>query len=436
MTSRQSWPTVRLCASVLIASAAIAAEPSTSQTEAKLSTYEARIESLERDLDRLRRAQLSEERAEAIRGLVVEMLEDADTRVSLLETGMTAGWDSHPFLATPDGSFRLQFAGQLQVRALYTHRNNSPGDDNRFGFENRRTKLKFGGHVLDPSWRYKITGAFDDDGGTFLLEDAYVEKDFDGGWSVRAGQFKGPFMREEIVSSTRQLAVERSLVNERFNQGFMQGIQLEYAAERLRVLAMLSDGLEDANSPWSAYDTELAITARAEVLLEGGWRQFRSLSSPPGSDPALLLGVAVHHQRDESGTPAGPEEKDTRLTADMSWHGDGFNVFASFLWQDLEEADRQPFGVIVQGGYFITDRWEPFARYEYGDADTTLAEDLSVITAGFNFYAHPDVKWSTDVGWGINGIDDFWDKSSAGWLVDGAGEDGQLVLRTQLQLLF
>jgi hypothetical protein len=430
------WPIARLCASALVASAAVAAEPSSSEIEAELSTYNMRIEALERDLARLRGAQLSAERAEAIRALVGEMLGDADTRASLLQSGMTAGWDSHPFLASPDGTFRLQFEGQLQVRAVYNRRDNSPGDDNRFGFENRRTKLKFAGHVLDPSWQYKITGAFGRDGGTFLLEDAYVEKEFAGGWSVRAGQFKAPFMREETVSSTRQLAVERSLVNERFNQGFMQGFQIEYAAERLRILAMLSDGLEDANSPWNAYDTELAITARTEVLLKGGWRQFRSLSSAPGSDAALLLGVAVHYQRDESGTAAGPEEKDTRLTADVSWHGDGFNVFAALLWQNLEEADQQPFGVVVQGGYFVTDRWELFARYEYGDADAALAEDLSVITAGFNFYPVSGVKWSTDVGWGINEIDDFWAKSSAGWLVDGAGEDGQLVVRTQLQLLF
>ena len=45
-----------------------------------------------------------------------------------------------------------------------------------------------------------------------ILDEAYITKDMGNGMKVRMGQFKPPFMREELISSSRQLAVERSLV--------------------------------------------------------------------------------------------------------------------------------------------------------------------------------------------------------------------------------
>src|SRR5262245_52609458 len=41
---------------------------------------------------------LTESRAEQIRGLVQDVIADADTRASLLQNGMTAGWSEHFFL--------------------------------------------------------------------------------------------------------------------------------------------------------------------------------------------------------------------------------------------------------------------------------------------------------------------------------------------------
>jgi hypothetical protein len=71
-------------------------------------------------------------------------------------------------------------------------------------------------------------------------------------------------------------------------------------------------------------------------------------------------------------------------------------------------------------------------------------ETASVATVGLNWYigGSKDLKWSTDVGLGFAPVGDFA-SSGADWLGDGsstAGEgstnDGQWVVRTQLQLLF
>ena len=59
---------------------------------------------------------LTEQRADEIRALVHDVLADADTRASLLQSGMTAGWDKGFFLASSDGNFKLKVAGQIQFR--------------------------------------------------------------------------------------------------------------------------------------------------------------------------------------------------------------------------------------------------------------------------------------------------------------------------------
>ncbi len=60
-----------------------------------------------------------------------------------------------------------------------------------------------------------------------------------------------------------------------------------------------------------------------------------------------------------------------------------------------------------------------------------------MITVGDNrYYVKQALKWTTDVGYGIDEISSDWATRSSGWREDSPGEDGQIVLRSQLQLLF
>ncbi|MHC4142917.1 MAG: hypothetical protein ACYSUF_14005 [Planctomycetota bacterium] len=94
---------------------------------------------------------LTEQRAGEIRGLVQDVLADADTRASLMQDGMTAGWDKGFFLGSADGNFLLRLGGQIQVRYAASFQDKAPsGEDERYGFEVRRAKLKLKGHVVDP----------------------------------------------------------------------------------------------------------------------------------------------------------------------------------------------------------------------------------------------------------------------------------------------
>ncbi|MFQ5472219.1 MAG: hypothetical protein ACE5FA_04955, partial [Dehalococcoidia bacterium] len=211
-----------------------------------------------------------------------------------------------------------------------------------------------------------------------------------------------------------------------------------YVGEVFRVHGMYSNGIKTANKPWVSYDTEYAFMGRAEVLVDGNWKQFKDFTSPRGSEFGLMGGVGVVYQSAEYGTTAGPEETDFRLTADLSLEGDGWNVFVGGTYQDLDEADTNPWGIVVQGGYYIDDDLELFARYELGDSDDGSSdENLSVLTAGVNkYFSKHALKWTTDFGYGFDPVSGFWDKLGAGWRPDATGEDGQFVLRTQIQLLF
>lgn len=234
-------------------------------------------------------------------------------------------------------------------------------------------------------------------------------------------------------------------MNEIFTKGRVQGVKLGYNSDMFRGWAAYSDGgqIGGANSTALTVDTEFAITIRAEGLLMGNWGQFDTMTSPNGDETGLLIGAAVSHEKTESGTP-GVDVELTTFTADVTAEFGGYNIFAAIIIAnaDIGAADIDPIGFLVQGGYYITDNWEAFARYEFADLDAVGVEDLSIFTVGVNYYigADPNAKWTTDIGFGLDpvggGLAPLAFDDLTGWRVDTVGEDGQVVLRSQLQWLF
>ncbi|MHC4108268.1 MAG: porin, partial [Planctomycetota bacterium] len=404
-------------------------------------------------------------RAEEIRGLVADVLSDADTRASALSQWMTAGWSEHFFLASPDGRFKLQLAGLLQFRYVWNYHDQA--DTYRSGFENTRTQLTLSGHVFTPDLTYLVRGDFNTNGrgltsgfrddGTFVLKDAWTRHQLADAWSVRFGQFKLPFTREELVGPSRQLAVERSLVNESLNLGRSQGIELTYHDDLLKATVAVSDAGEDSvggfgivgtepqNEPWSFEDTEYAVTFRVEYLAAGSWGQFADFTSPAGDEFDVLLGIAGHAQQAEAnGAPTFVRDEDRWFawTADASVEWGGANAFASFTHHYIDDPALNHinvFGMVAQGGVYLTPKLEAFARFEYGIFDIDAADfpDLTVLTLGGNYYFEGhDAKLSADIGFGISQISTAWDSDIAGWRSEGEDAEPQVVIRSQFQLQF
>ncbi len=408
---------------------------------------EARIAELEAQVARLRGDNwLTEERANEVRALVHDVLADADTRASLLQSGMTAGYDNGFMIGSSDGAFSLKINGQTQVRYVWNIQDDLAGSDsNQAGFEIARAKLAFSGHVYDSTWKYNIRGGFVNGTGTFTLDNAYIDKDMGDGWTLRLGQFKLPVLREELVESYYQLAVDRSLVNETLNQGYSQGVALMRTYDCFRWAAAFSDGLRSQNTTFVTDMIEYAFTFRAEAMLSGNWGQFEDFAGWRGGEFGLLLGGAIHYEEGESGTLATETEL-TLITVDVTAEWDGASLFAALMYQDTDPSanNENPWGFVVQGGFFLSDDWELFGRFEYGDEDNTAAniDDLTIITVGVNkYFAKHGMKWTTDVGFALDPVTAFWGAAGGpiGWRTDSAGppaQEDQLVLRSQLQMTF
>lgn len=399
-----------------------------------------------------------------VRALVAEMMSDAQTRSSLLQSGATAGHDGKFFLASPDGNFRLNVSGQMQFRYYASFLDDdTPGvDDFEPGFEMRRTKLTFAGNIFDPNMFYEVTGAFSRNNGDFGLENAFFGYDWDSGFSARAGQFKLPFLREELVSSKYQLAIDRSVVNEEFNQDFSQGIELSYKKDWFGGYFSFSDGFGSRNTNFQADPADIALTARAEILMAGDWNQFKDFTSQRGSEFAAMLGAAVHYEMAPD-VDGNPRPWFLPYTLDISVEGDGWNVFGAFVGQhsdnDLPGAagvDADDFGFVVQGGFYFTDDMELFARYDLiiPDDDRVADDNFNTITAGVNYYIHGHAaKLTVDVAYYIdattnsdlgnigavssnNAVNGPATGGNTGIGMLASGEEGQFTIRGQFQLLF
>ena len=392
---------------------------------------------------------LNERRAEEVKSLVKEVLNDADTRASLLEGGMSAGHNGKNFfLASEDGSFLLKIAGQIQFRHIWAHQDNASDEDDT-GFQVRRMKLKFSGHIADPKLTYAINLEGDRDGGEVSVYEVFFGYDLGNGWGLKAGTFKIPFLRQELISSSKQMGVDRSLVNEYFTLNYSDQVQLAYAADKFKLAFSISDGANGGLDDIGADAVDYALALRGELLLAGTWKQFDDVTAWSGDDTGLLLGAAIFFSEGDAANSGTADY--TAWTVDASAEVGSLGLLIAYMGADIDPdsgTSVSPWGLLVEAGYqIISDKLEPFIRWEFIDHDSASFEDLEVLTFGLNWYLRghnakltTDVLWVYDGNFGSNpfGASTFTDglgfseSYSAG---SGAVTDDIIVWRTQFQLL-
>lgn len=459
----KKWSTAILTGAVALGmgSAAFAEVPASNT--ANVDALRAEVATLRAEQAQMRAAQndnwMTERRAEEIKGLVREVLADADTRASLLQDGLSAGHDGKFFLASADGGFRLNVEGQIQFRYIWTTVEVAGEDETEEGFSMRRVKLKFNGHVdQGRKFKYAVTIFQDRTSHDMFLEDAKVETKLTDGVSIYLGTGKAPFSREELTSSARQIAVERSLVGDYFTVGRVQGVGLKGdAGDNIKWNVIVNDGFRSGDAgntnDWDDDMADFAVTGRVDLRLgDGSWGQQKDFTSWEGEELAIFIGAAGHYEIGETASSdtdgsegrafgAGATDSFYTWTVDGQVEANGLSVFGAFYGRHTDAAsggtDLDQYGFQVQGAYNIGNKIEPFVRYEWADADIAGVEELSVVTVGVNYYIKKHkAKATLDVVYGLDEIDTAFDQSGAGVLADGADEDGQIVVRGQLQLLF
>jgi phosphate-selective porin len=344
------------------------------------------------------------------------------------------------FLRDASGDFVLRLSGQLQIRYALNAQEDSLGDSSLAGFEIPRAKLVASGNLFGQQWTYKVQGNFDSfGGGTFTLEDAWVTC-YVGDWSFTAGQFKCPALREELVDSAYQLLVERSVVNDALTSGErLQGVAVGYIRERWKVSGAFTDGDGATNTPVLAGDSDFAVTLRGELLVQGSFDVFEDFTSFRGDEKGILVGLNGHFQGGETGTP-GQEMDAILVSLDVSFEFGGSNLFFEAIYEEIDEggpdSPRNPFGFVVHGGHFVTEKLEIVARYEYADLDPLVPPDrINILTVGANWYFHRNrAKLSADFGYAFDAVPVT--QQVTDYRRDVPFASGQIVVRIQLQLLF
>ncbi len=451
----------------------------------------AEVEALKAEIAQLRAQQgqatdswMNERRAAEVRAIVQEVLADADTRASLLQEGMYAGHNgSKFFLQSADGGFLMEIDGQIQLRHTYNSREDAvaPDEDNHSaGFELRRTKLQFSGHIADPRIQYAVQLSVAHYDNVVEADKIVIGYQLTDSIYIWGGEDKGPFSREEITSSRYQLAAERSYVSEFFNLDRVQGVGLIWQDpavlnDMLRVHLMINDGLRSGDgstgvNPFTQSDSfgaqtttrgttkrfnedasDFAFTARVDLRLAGEWAQMRDFTSFPGEEFAAFIGGAIHYEVGRTGDVFLNNDF-FMWTIDGSIEVNGLNAFAAFYGMHTDNetqfAGVQDFDVyafVIQGGYNIAmgdDSIEPFIRYEWMDFDGAVTDfginednTINLVTFGANYYLHRhNAKFTFDIVWALDPIP--FTLQGQGLLADAMGEEDQIVLRTQFQLLF
>lgn len=380
---------------------------------ARLRALETANEGLRQEVRDLRGQQgeqwLSEERAASIRGIVHDVLADAEARTSFSQAGATAGYADGFFISSADGAFTMKANVLLQTRMVWSHLpdgaslgrnrnfpNNPDTKQDRWGFDIPNAQLTLSGRLFDSQVEYMVRGGYTNDAssswtqqaagigntqqfigttgsgsGRLELLDAWMRLNLTEDWSARAGQFKLPFDREFLVYDAYLLSAGRSVLSDHFSPGYSQGLELEYSGDSMRWRIAFSDGGTDnlagpylklvgtdpLNSVWYREQANWALTSRIEFKLDGLWQDFREMTSPQGQEFGLLVGGAITYQQGQNWFSQNSAVNSASngfnnwlgVTADVTANFGGASLFASFYYANVQSgaATVQNAGSIV-----------------------------------------------------------------------------------------
>jgi hypothetical protein len=145
---------------------------------------------------------------------------------------VTASYDGGLKLASEDGQYEVKLTFKDQVRFTSIR---PLDDDSQFLNQFSIVRARFGaeGHFFGEDNRFKLEAGLGDNGSFGYLKDFYVERRVacSGVW-FRAGQWKRPFNRAELVSDFASEFNERSIENELAGGGRSIGVAVHNDYEK------------------------------------------------------------------------------------------------------------------------------------------------------------------------------------------------------------
>lgn len=460
------------CGLLLAALASGLGLPAVSRAEPKAEDLQRQLADLQRQVEQLKaeREARSGPTARDVDATVDAVLKDADTRSQLFAEsgGITAGWqDDRFFIGSADGKFVMSPYIQFVFRSVSNLREDTSGDDHTTdnGFEVRRLKLGFDGNLWGPDLKYRFLWATDRKTGDLVLEEGFAmyrigNLGLPEPVSVQFGQFKNYFGHEQMASSRKLFAADRSLANDVFLNGdnFVQGIGLLYnegsRGGPLKAYFAFHDGNNEANRNFQDFPTnkwDYGGAARVEYKAMGDWKHYEDFTARKVDKSLLVFGMGLDYS--EAG-----DFSQFLHTVDVQFKTGPVALYGAFIGRSLHNAgvggkgtgtedpagagtaSAYDYGLHAKAGYMLTEDWEVFGQYSYihftGEEFPSAASEacnLHEITTGVNWYVRGhNAKFTADFSWFPNGTAV---SNDGGGVLSQSNGRNEFMLRVQFQLL-
>lgn len=409
----------------------------------------ARIAALEAKIAQLEANQSKADIAIAQSAAIDRSIADAETKGRfMMADGFTSGWDKGFVLGSADGTYTFKPFVEFQFRNITNYTDESSDGDDNFenGFEIRRLKFGVRGNLFNEDFTYLFRIQTDRSTGDLSPDYAYAQYKFADDWAFRFGQFKLNWTHEETTADTKQLAAERSLLNQLAGgtqTAYVQGVSLLYGSNDnpLRGELQFTDGDSSSNTNFTdQFDgpgeyQNFGLAARVEYKFSGDWDAYGDFTARKTEADLLVVGGGADWAQ-------GGDGDVFRFTGDIQWENTaGLGAYGAVIYTDVEgdsgdvELD-QSIGGLAQVGYLLPNAkdWEVFGRYDVLVLDEDVGDEdtFHEFTVGVNkyYYGH-NAKLTLDAGYYPNGT---FESAGGLGLNSGATED-QIVVRAQFQLV-
>jgi phosphate-selective porin OprO and OprP len=341
-----------------------------------------------------------------------------EDRLNALEKNLTAvqkenadlkkqlGWDGKTplVLAKPAGKeSKLNVGGYIQGQVEF-----GEDPDSRYtGIQDRallrRARLNVAGSFQE-QFDFKLEGDFganalsEQTGYRAAITDAFINWNRYSAANVKFGQFKTPFGYEQLVSDTKVITVERSLGNDRITDGRQVGLGVsgDFLDKKLGYSVGAFNG-SGVNNSFNDNNSFLYAGRATGVAYEGKLAK---------KDARLAVGVNGLTTHDDVITKTGFGFVGNNFTGRRTaWGVDAQSKWGIFgLEAEYLRSRFQPTAPVAGSVDFDAQSWyalamvdlipkklQALAKYEYFDANTRLAGDVSeTVTLGLNYFIKGD----------------------------------------------
>jgi hypothetical protein len=328
-------------------------------------------------------------------------------------------------LESDDGKFEVKLQFRNQVR-FQSDRATEDGSQFLNHFEVPRTRLQAEGHVFSDATRFKAELGMGDAGSYAGVKDVFIEHRVSPApVFVRAGQWKRPFNRQEMVSDFASQFNERSIENELAGGGRDLGVAVhndyEKTAEGIEWVFGVFNGFSGgrdrpiipsvcATSPTGSVTcvngraTNVPTDFGPTFVARAGWNSAhaKGYSEADIEGGPLRYSIAAAYKIDlanfaKHGEPSLADNLSHGLELDWNIKNNGFSFSGGVVMMKLKSADPQ-YGLVVQPGLMVVPKHAEIAARFALTTDDDDRDRLEALGA-FNYYVHGHrMKIATDFG--------------------------------------